>query len=211
AGQLNRARRKIRPGALEPRAEYVRAPVEQAGWRRKREAVQPVVSQVGAHVGTGKVRQDGSEQGSVVVEGHRDRRVEPVAVGSPTRESGATGNVQRSRIVGRQSDRRRGGAGARRVRPFVLIAIAAGTEERRRRPVALVVGLLPARVVPGIEQWVGYGLARLVGDEVLLILFRRPARDLATAAARIRLDRVLHHVGAAREIAVIRTERKGRS
>src|SRR3954469_5781843 len=90
-----------------------------------------------------------------------------------------------------------------RVRPLVLIAIAAGADERRGRPGALVVGLVAAAVEPGVQIRVGHGLAGLVADEMLLVLHVGPAGDLTTAAARIRLDRVLHVVAAAAEVAVI--------
>ena len=59
------------------------------------------------------------------------------------------------------------------------------------------------RVEPGIVDGVHDGLARLVADEVLLVLHVRPARNLAAAAARPGLDRVLDGVGAAVEVAVI--------
>src|SRR5262249_25310327 len=87
------------------------------------------------------------------------------------------------------------------VRPLVLVAVAA-IEERRGRPRALVVGLVAGGVIPGVQVGVGHGLAGLVADEVLLVLHVAPAGDLAAAAARIRLDGVLH-VAAVREVAVI--------
>src|SRR3954454_11759153 len=94
-------------------------------------------------------------------------------------------------------------AGAVGVRPLVLIAEAAGADERRGRPRALVVGLVAAAVPPGGAVGIGHRLAGLVADEVLLVLRRRPAGDRAAAAARIRLDRVPGVTADAGEIAVI--------
>src|SRR5205823_14123203 len=82
-------------------------------------------------------------------------------------------------------------AAAVRVRPLVLIGVAVGADERRRAPCALVVGLVAATVEPRIAEGVGDRLARLVANEVLLILDRAPAADRAAAAVRVRLDRVL--------------------
>src|SRR5262249_50525336 len=94
-------------------------------------------------------------------------------------------------------------AAADRVRPLVLVGEAAGADERRGRPGALVVGLVAHPVEPGVELLIGHGLAGLVADEVLLVLGGRPARDLAAAAARVGLDRVLDRVAAAVEEAVV--------
>src|ERR1700680_52556 len=97
------------------------------------------------------------------------------------------------------------------VRPLVLVGVAAGADERRRRPGALVVGLVAPAVIPGIQLLVGHRFTRLVTDEMLLVLHRRPARDLAAAAARVRLDGVLDRVRAAVEVAVIGAVGKSRS
>src|SRR3954468_23918395 len=90
-------------------------------------------------------------------------------------------------------------AGAVGVGPLVLIAVAAGAEEGRGLPGALVVGLVTA-CPPGVALRVGHRLAGLVADEVLLVLHVGPAGDLAAAAARPRLDRVADGGAAAGEV-----------
>src|ERR1700745_4095513 len=51
------------------------------------------------------------------------------------------------------------------VRPLVLVAEAAGADERRRGPRALVVGFVAATVEPRIAEGVGDGLTGLVAGE----------------------------------------------
>src|SRR4051812_38514661 len=95
-------------------------------------------------------------------------------------------------------------AAAVRVRPLVLVAEAAGADERRRGPRALVVGFVAATIEPRIAEGVGDGLTGLVADEMLLVE-RRVAERLATRATSPRLDRVLHVLaGAVDVVAVIR-------
>src|SRR5947199_10119510 len=59
----------------------------------------------------------------------------------------------------------RADAAAHQVRPLILVGEAAGADERRRRPGALVVGLLAGPAVPPAVHRVGHGLAGLVTDE----------------------------------------------
>src|SRR4051812_9326578 len=95
-------------------------------------------------------------------------------------------------------------AAAVRVRPLVLVAEAAGADERRRGPRALVVGFVAATIEPRIAEGVGDGLTGLVANEMLLVE-RRVAERLATRATSPRLDRVLHVLaGAVDVVAVIR-------
>src|SRR6185436_19430739 len=68
-------------------------------------------------------------------------------------------------------------APSHRVRPLVLVGVAASADERRGRPRALVVGLLTAVVPPALTRRIGHGLAGLMADEVLLVLRVRPARN----------------------------------
>src|SRR5207253_5405997 len=56
-------------------------------------------------------------------------------------------------------------AAAVRVRPLVLVAEAAGADERRRAPGALVVGFVAAMVEPRVAESVGDGLTGIVTDE----------------------------------------------
>src|SRR4051812_34106115 len=103
-------------------------------------------------------------------------------------------------------------AAAVRVRPLVLVAEAAGADERRRGPRALVVGFVAATIEPRIAEGVGDGLTGFVADEVLLVLDGREAADGAAAAARPRLDRVLHVLTRAVDVvAVIRAVGQARA
>src|ERR1700720_4361984 len=102
-------------------------------------------------------------------------------------------------------------AGSAGVRPLVLVGVAAGADEGRRVPGALVVGLVVLEVEPRVQLLVGDGFTGLVADEMLLVLHVRPARDLAAAAARVRLDGVLDPVRTAGEEAVIGTVGEARS
>src|SRR6185369_2221088 len=61
-------------------------------------------------------------------------------------------------------------AGVVGVRPLVLVGVAAGADERRGRPGALVVGLGAGRAVPPGVDRIGGGFAGLVADEMLLVL-----------------------------------------
>src|SRR5213592_85852 len=79
-----------------------------------------------------------------------------------------------------------------RVRPLVLVAESAGADERSRGPRALVVGFVAATVEPRVEVGISDRFAGLVADEVLLILVGGEAGGRAAAAARERLDGVLH-------------------
>src|SRR6185369_16390009 len=97
------------------------------------------------------------------------------------------------------------------VRPLVLVGIAAGADERRGRPGALVVGLFAGRAVPPGVHRIGRGFAGLVADEVLLVLHVRPAGDLAAAATRPGLDGVLGGVAAGAVRAVIGAVGQARS
>src|SRR5579859_2784715 len=96
------------------------------------------------------------------------------------------------------------------VRPLVLIAVTAGTDERRRGPCALVIGFVAAAVVPCVQVFVGHRFARLMADEVLLIE-RGVAERLTSTAACPRLDRVFDIAAAVAEVAVIRAVRETRS
>src|SRR4051794_37786910 len=82
-------------------------------------------------------------------------------------------------------------AAAVRVRPLVLVAEAAGADERRRGPCALVVGFVAATIEPRIAEGVGDRLTGLVAGEVLLVE-RGVAEGLAARASGPRLDRVPH-------------------
>src|SRR6185312_11837509 len=105
----------------------------------------------------------------------------------------------------------RADAGAGRVRPLVLVAVAAGADERRGRPGALVVGLLARGVEPGGAGRIGHGLAGLVADEVLFVLHVRPTGDLAAAATRIGLNGVLGGRSAAADPAMVRAVGQARA
>src|SRR5262249_61407695 len=101
-------------------------------------------------------------------------------------------------------------ARSRRQRPEVGIAKSA-VEERRRGPGAFVAELDSGGVMPVVALRIDHRIAGRKGDQVLLILGWRPARDLASAAARVGLHGVFDRLAAAGENAVILAEGQARA